>query len=59
MTHFGTTKIGLLSFLSGLVRTDAYGQVNFPFEINRPMEVGEVLQVTEGTPLIYTYLLFL
>ena len=42
-----------IKFLSGLVRTDAYGQVNFPFEINRPMEVGEVLQVTEGTPLIH------
>lgn len=42
-----------IKFLSGLVRTDAYGQVNFPFEINRPMETNEVLQITEGTPLIH------
>ena len=42
-----------IKFLSGLVRTDAYGQVNFPFEINRPMQNGEVLQITEGTPLIH------
>lgn len=42
-----------IKFLSGLVRTDAYNQINFPFEINRPMEVGEVLQIVEGTPLIH------
>ena len=42
-----------IKFLPGLVRTDAYGQVNFPFEINKPMEVGDVIQITEGTPLIH------
>lgn len=40
-------------FLPGLVRTDAYNQVNFPFEINKPMEIGERIQIVEGTPLVH------
>jgi hypothetical protein len=42
-----------IKFLSGLVRTDAFNGINFPFEMNRPLEKNEVLQVTAGTPLIH------
>ena len=42
-----------IRLLPGLVRSDVYGSVNFPFEINPPLEVGESVQILQGDPLIH------